>query len=928
MDRKLVLSFILMFLISLAGQNLLAQNVVTGKIRDTKTNEPLIGVNVVVKGTTENTLSDVSGEFELKTEREYPITIELSYLGYTKQEATVKDNRPVLLKLATNEVQLKEATVRSTRITEREKESPLTIETLDMVGIKETPAVNFYEGLGQLKGVDLVSASLGFKVINTRGFNSTSPVRSLQIIDGVDNQSPGLNFSLGNFLGSSELDVQKVELVVGASSAYYGPNAFNGVISMKTRSPFTKPGLEVSVKVGERELFETALRWAQVIKNKKGEDKFGYKFNFFHMRAKDWEADNLSATPQSKSDVKNPGGYDAVNVYGDEFIFGTDYTNSPGSFPGLGIYYRKGYHEKALVDYNTNNTKLGLALHYKLTPATEVILASNYGGGTTIFQGDNRYSLKDIKFYQNRVEVRKEDKWFIRAYATNEDAGKSYDAYFTALLLQRAAKSEGDWKVDYENYWNNHYGLPFFLHFDDFPKPPTPGPEYVAWLASINPFLYEHYYDSLVAYHQLTQAYASGVGFDTTNHSFFEPGSYEFDTAFAGITSRKTFGENGSRFFDKSALYHLQGEYKFKALSLDFTAGGNYRLYRPNSQGTIFSDTNGVKIQNSELGLYAGAEKRMADDKMKLNATLRMDKNENFPYLFSPAVSAVYQPAKEQYVRLSFSSAIRNPTLTDQYLYYQVGRAILIGNINGFKGLVTIPSLISAYDANSNFDSLHYFDVDPVQPEKVKTIEGGYKALLFEHLYLDVSAYYSWYKDFIGYKIGATVDTQHVQGGIPVLRLNRVYRVATNSKDEVTTSGVSIGLSYYFGKHFACTGNYSWNKLDRHGSTDPLIPAFNTPEHKFNIGVNGRDIKNFGFNVNYKYVSGFTFEGSPQFTGPIDSYGIVDIQVNRRFPKMYTTLKIGASNLLNNKHYEVYGGPLVGRLAYCSLLVELNGVNK
>ena len=122
------------------------------------------------------------------------------------------------------------------RITEKQKESALTVETMGIIAIKETPAANFYEGLGNLKGVDVTASGLAFKVINTRGFNSTSPVRSLQLIDGVDNQSPGLNFSLGNFLGASELDVQKVDLVVGASSAYYGPNAFNGVIAMTTKS--------------------------------------------------------------------------------------------------------------------------------------------------------------------------------------------------------------------------------------------------------------------------------------------------------------------------------------------------------------------------------------------------------------------------------------------------------------------------------------------------------------------------------------------------------------------------------------------------------------------------------------------------------------------------------------------------------------------
>ena len=106
--------------------------------------------------------------------------------------------------------------------------------------------------------------------MNTRGFNSTSPVRSLQIIDGVDNASPGLNFALGNFLGASELDLMKVEIIAGASSAFYGPNAFNGVISMQTKSPFQFPGFSAHVKAGERNLQEYGIRYAKVFKNKEG----------------------------------------------------------------------------------------------------------------------------------------------------------------------------------------------------------------------------------------------------------------------------------------------------------------------------------------------------------------------------------------------------------------------------------------------------------------------------------------------------------------------------------------------------------------------------------------------------------------------------------------------------------------------------------
>jgi outer membrane cobalamin receptor len=367
-------------------------------------------------------------------------TLLITYLGYKPLELEVSKNKSNIdVLLEENVVTSKAALVQSSRLTEKQKEAPLTVESMDLISIKQTSAANFYEGLGQLKGVDLTAASIGFKVINTRGFNSTSPVRSLQLIDGVDNQAPGLNFSLGNFLGSSEIDVQKVDLIVGASSAFFGPNAFNGVISMQTRNPFNSAGLTVMSKVGERGLFESAIRYARVYKNKNGIDKFAFKTNIFYMRAYDWEATNMAATPQSTVGINNPGGYDAVNRYGDENFDprGNNSSDKNGrvNYPGLGIWHRKGYEEKDLVDYNTKNLKLASALHYRINPSTELIYAFNMGNGTTVYQGDNRYSLKDILFFQNRLELKGEN-WFVRAYSTHEDAGNSYDAVFTAQLLQ------------------------------------------------------------------------------------------------------------------------------------------------------------------------------------------------------------------------------------------------------------------------------------------------------------------------------------------------------------------------------------------------------------------------------------------------------------------------------------------------------------
>jgi len=303
-----------------------------------------------------------------------------------------------------------------------------------------------------------------------------------------------------------------------------------------------------------------------------------------------------------------------------------------------------------------------------------------------------------------------------------------------------------------------------------------------------------------------------------------------------------------------------------------------------------------------------------------------MDKNENFDYLLSPAASMVYSPSQNNTLRLSFSSAIRNPTLSDQYLFYNVGRAILIGNLNGFNDLLTVESVENYLNTLDN-NQLDFFDVKPIEPEKVRTVEAGYRTLLFNKVYVDATYYYSFYQDFIGYNLGIDATFENTTG-LPVDV--QVYRVAANATDRVTTQGFSIGTNYYFWKLYAFTGNYSWNKLNTQ-SDDPIIPAFNTPEHKFNLGIAGRDIplniaglkfSNFGFNVNYKWIDGFLFEGSPQFTGPIPQYELLDAQVNWRASKINSTFKLGASNILDNMQFQTYGGPRIGRLAYFSIVYD------
>lgn len=939
--RFIVISFFLVC--SVAA---IAQTTVRGRVVDGESGEPIFSANVILEGTTNGVTTDFDGQFLLPIAG-YPAVLQVSFIGYAPERVNVQGpSDMIMVRLQPDQVLIEAAEVIGERISEKQKQAPLTVESMDVIAIKEAPSGSFYEGLGNLKGVDVTSASLGFKIINTRGFNSTSPVRSLQLIDGIDNQSPGLNFSLGNFLGASDLDVKSVDIVAGASSAFYGPGAFNGVVSMETKSPFQFPGVNASFKIGERNLNEIAFRYADYTTNADGDPVLGIKVNAFRFSAYDWEATNYDPVDGSQVDSSNPGGYNAVNIYGDEYKPVFDYSGDGSSNArGLGNFYRTGYREKDLVDYNTENLKVSTAAHWRLRPeqtyeSPELIYGFNSGFGTTVYQGDNRFSLRDIEFYQHKLELRKPGKWFVRAYRTSEDAGDSYDPYATALKLQETTRDDYQYSKVYYKYWVDSIapgiaaGYPegVLEWVDGIPTYTWDQDEITAW--------YDNNAGNLSEWHsqveQWTNAGYAGLN-DVAEHpvGYLEPGSAAFDAAFNQLVSTKNNeAEGGTSFFDQSSLSHAHGEYIFKPRGLEeIRVGGNFRRYTPYSDGTIFSDTT-EKIVNKEMGFYSGIKKRFLEDRMIVTGTVRADKNQNFDWVVSPAASLVFSPREKDYLRMSFSSALRNPTLADQYLFLDVGPATLVGNLNGADSLITIGSFIdfrNSADASAgqyglNRDTLVYFDIAPIRPEQVRTFEVGYRTTLGEKVYVDGSYYFSIYEHFIGYNIG--LDALFI-GNEQSPRAVDVYRYAANSISEVQTQGAAIGINYYIDNNFMVAGNYSWNELVKTDEDDPIIPAFNTPKHKYNLSVSARDLKlngdmTWGFSANYKWVEGFIFEGSPQFTGFVPTFNLLDAQVNAVIPALNTTIKIGGSNVLNNLHIEAYGGPYVGRMLYASLIYDFN----
>ncbi len=400
-------------------------NTVSGTVLDAMTNEPMSGASVVVLGKTIGTTTDGNGYFKLNITQGYPVSLTISFIGYETQEVLVENGDALTINLDIKNELLEGLVISASRIPENILQSPVSIEKMGTIDIRETPSLDFYDGLQNLKGIDMVTSSLTYKEINTRGFNDTGNARFLQLVDGVDNQTPGLTFAVGNMFGSSDLDLESVELIPGSASALYGPVAFNSVLSMRTKDPFTYQGLSVNTRFGVNHfgeeysdpepLYDLSIRYAKAIN-----DRFAYKFNVSYFTGLDWFATNYTdvddGTPQELRGADNPA-RDALNIYGDE---------GARDLNGIGRVSRTGYEERFLMDYDVYSLKLNGALHYRVGNNAELIYQYNFNQGRAAYTGSNRFQLNNFQFEQHRLELKGAD-YFIRAYASIEDSKDSYN---------------------------------------------------------------------------------------------------------------------------------------------------------------------------------------------------------------------------------------------------------------------------------------------------------------------------------------------------------------------------------------------------------------------------------------------------------------------------------------------------------------------
>jgi len=907
----MIKKILLLAFIAFGSLTMVAQTTVTGTVKDAKTGDLLPGANIKISRKSVGTSTDFDGVFVLSVAEKPPFTIEVSMIGYqTKSVEITKNNQKAEISLVENATSLDEIVVSASRTPERIMESPVTVERMDARAIKNTSSPSFYDGLENLKGVDVNTNSLTFKSVNTRGFATFANTRFMQLVDGMDNSSPALNFALGNLLGMSELDVKTVELLPGASSALYGANAFNGIMFMTSKSPFEDQGISISLKggitsqeaAGNNEFTDFNLRMAYVFSN-----KFAAKATLSVLEGTDWFATDYRNTASGEftsGDRNSDRNYNGVNVYGDEAS--GNLRAVAGSLEALGLIpngasalvpnesvSRTGYNERDLMDYGVKSVKFGGSLNYRPfgDDRLEVIWNSKVGTGTTQYLGGQKYSIKNFLMQQHKLEFRGKN-FFVRGYTTSEDAGDSYNTLFAALNINRTWKDDNTWFGQYTGaYIGGTLG-------------------------------------------GLTSDQAHALARQTAETGRFEPGSPEFVAAFDKITSDPDL-ITGAKFRDQTKLYHGDVNYNFQDVIdwAEVQVGGSYRRYSLNSFGNIFTDADGP-INYDEFGVYSQAQKKfLEEDRLKVTASLRYDKAQNFDGNFSPRLSMAYAAGedKNQNFRASFQTGFRNPTTQDQYIGLDVGAAILVGSApdnldrfsTTFQDATGTSYTLTGRDAYENSftaasGGTEKANVQLVKPEKVTAYEVGYRGLVQaadQRFTVDLSVYYNQYQDFIANK--NVIVPYNAAGAY------KVFQLYTNSAADINSYGASIGVNTSIFNGFDLGVNYTYAKFDFDQTSDPDFEAgFNTPEHKVKLQFGKTDLfKNFGFNFNARWQDKFRWE-STFVDGTINARTVLDAQINYSVPSWKSIFKLGGANLTGQEYLSAPGIGAIGSQYYLSWTIN------
>ena len=958
-----------------------AQTTVTGTVND-ESGMPLPGANVIVMGTSSGAISDFDGKFTLSVSQAPPFTVQISSVGFTSATEEVTANNQVLSITLIEGSFLDEVVVTASRVPQRIFESPVTVEKYSLKQIQRTPSADFFEGLQNVKGVQMNQTGLVFSQVNTRGFGTAYNEGFVTMVDGMNTQAPVFGFAVGNLIGLNELDVESVELLPGSASALYGMDAYKGIMSIKSKNPFEHEGISgyyrsgtTQQEVGGNNAFtDFGIRIA-----KKLSDKWAVKVAVSAKEGTEWAAGDTRHTRECSNcgegsivegyDLNSPD-YDAVNEYGEQTFTGLQQmgliglgalTGAPNAANYFDTVVTTGYTEQELFGNEASNIKGNFGIYFRPNDDTEISFSSLMGTGEApLPAGNARYNIKDFVVQLHKLEV-KTGGLTARAFYTKEDAGKTTQS--TALATSVALAQPGGIQDGWGNTYLNTYlgGAAFAAGFTPdaagvgallttvvAPDIATGGTSFAnLFPAGVNSQL-----------HQAARAAADA--------NMLMPGSPGFNAAIDAATDQAILqfsdtGTLGALIKDLSEVSTFEANYDFedKISFANLIVGGLYRSFNLDTDGTLYTDYDDP-IEYNEFGVFAQMQKDLFDDNVSLTASMRYDKQSVMEDAnVTPRLGLLFKLSDKSNVRVSAQLGYRNPTNQDKFIGLFNGQELLLGttedNIDRFNQDLGAADLDgdgvaetafnwtgdyvfnNAYN-KSAFDSsgtLLAEDLDYVEAEKVTSYDIGYRYNT-KNFTLDVNAYYSQYENFIGtnsvYVPASILVNGAIAQGLPSDQAIAATMAAggflqfgmdANLDVPFDTFGMSLEAITKLNESTTMNFIYEYNELDYEAEANSDFElSWNTPKHRMKFGFTSKLGGGATLSANARYNSEYYYESS-FIDATIRENTVFDAKLMFGIKALDNLqFEVGGNNIAGREYVSIPGSGNIGSLYYAGAKMQ------
>ncbi len=814
---------------------------------------------------------------------------------------------------------MEEIVITASRKTESVLHAPVGVQLADSSFLGRSSSVSKFDALEHVQGVQMITPSMGFRILNTRGFANTTNVRFAQLVDGMDVQSPHIGAPIGNALGPGDLDLQKVEILPGIASALYGMNTVNGLADMMTRDPFTQSGLSIQQKTSlihlsdpsaTASLFsQTDMRWAHVVS-----PRFAFKVNLGLTRGKDWIAnDRTDQNPNANASTgltgaDNPA-KDPINTYGNESSDRRTITLDGKSY----VVARTGYAENELTNSDVHNLRGDIALHYRINGGSSVIFTARAAQLDNIYQRANRFMLRNYLLHQEGLQYSSKALQ-VRVYLNSENSGDSYNLRSMGENMDRTFKPDAKWYADYSSAFRS-----------------------------------AHAAGSAVAdAHRMARARADS--------GRLQPGSPAFQETLARLQQINNW-DIGAALKVIASFVHAEAQVDLsrsflsgfrEKTGVEVMVGMDQRTYFIHPDGNYFINPEKGKgsqdIRYGKTGGFLSLSRDLFGQKLSVNAILRADKNDHFDLRWNPRLSMVYQVRAGHSLRASFQDGYRYPSIFEAYSNINSGGTKRVGGLpvmsNGIFENAWLLSSISAFQAQNlkdqnlngltkkqaiekNKGMLVKNPYTYMKPEHVRSFELGYRGRwMGNSLQLDVDGWFNQYRDFIA-QANMNVPKTTVADSIPYYLADNTkqdkYRMYTNSRTTIQTYGFSAGLRYRMKGGMAFFVNATFSKLSKASQEDGLEDGFNTPVWMWNAGLaSDHIIGKLAGGLSVHGQSGYYWQ-SFLVSGDVPAYASLDMHLAYPVVKDKVIMKLGAANLFNNYYRSILGGPSVGGQYYLVL---------